>query len=108
MPTRSQSAECQQERVRQGVKTAAHVRAFPPHSVARQFSRSAFLEPLIYLQTTDNFTVQLGLNLLNGRYSLEYQQTMAQTIISLIPVLLVFFLAQRRYVQGIVVSGVKG
>jgi ABC-type glycerol-3-phosphate transport system permease component len=69
---------------------------------------NAFLEPLIYLQTTDNFTVQLGLNLLNGRYSLEYQQTMAQTILSLIPVLLVFFVAQRRYVQGIVVSGVKG
>jgi multiple sugar transport system permease protein len=69
---------------------------------------NAFLEPLIYLQTPDNFTIQLGLNLLNGRYQLEYQQTMAQTILSLIPVLLVFFVAQRRYVQGIVVTGIKG
>jgi multiple sugar transport system permease protein len=69
---------------------------------------NAFLQPLIYLQTTENFTVQLGLNLLNGRYSLQYQQTMAQTILSLIPVLIVFFVAQRRYVQGIVISGVKG
>jgi multiple sugar transport system permease protein len=69
---------------------------------------NAFLEPLIYLRTEENFTVQLGLNALNGRFSLEYQQTMAQTIISLIPVLLVFFFAQRRFVQGIVVSGVKG
>jgi len=69
---------------------------------------NSFLQPLLYLQTTDQYTIQLGLNLLNGRYSLEYQQTMAQTILSLIPVLLVFFVAQKRYVQGIVVSGVKG
>lgn len=68
---------------------------------------NAFLEPLIYLRSEENYTVQLGLAVLNGRFSLRFGQTMAQTILSLIPVLLVFFLAQRRYVQGIVVTGVK-
>ena len=69
---------------------------------------SDFLDPLIYLNDPKTFTVPLGLAQLNSRYSLEYQQTMAQTLISLAPVLLVFFVLQRRYVQGIVVSGVKG
>jgi len=67
-----------------------------------------FLQPLIYLQTQDNFTVPLGLAQLNTRFSLQYQQTMAQTLLSLVPVLIVFFLVQRRYIQGIVISGVKG
>ena len=66
-----------------------------------------FLEPLIYLNRHNMFTLPLGLGLLNGRYGGEMQQIMAQTALSIIPVLLVFFLAQRNYVQGTVVSGVK-
>lgn len=67
-----------------------------------------FLEPLIYLNRPNMFTLPLGLGLLNGRYGGEMQQIMAQTALSIIPVLLVFFLAQRNYVQGVVISGVKG
>ncbi len=67
-----------------------------------------FLEPLIYLNRPNMFTLPLGLGLLNGRYGGEMQQIMAQTALSIVPVLLVFFLAQRNYVQGVVVSGVKG
>lgn len=67
-----------------------------------------FLEPLIYLNKPSTFTLPLGLQLLNGRYGGEIQQVMAQTALSIVPVLVVFFLAQRNYVQGVVVSGVKG
>ena len=67
-----------------------------------------FLGPLIYLNDTNNFTISLGLQLLNSRYIQEIQQTMAQTILAIIPVLVVFFTAQRSYIQGIVISGVKG
>ena len=67
-----------------------------------------FLEPLIYLNKPSTFTLPLGLQLLNGRYGGEIQQVMAQTALSVVPVLIVFFLAQRNYVQGVVVSGVKG
>ena len=67
-----------------------------------------FLEPLIYLNRPNTFTLPLGLGLLNGRYGGEMQQIMAQTALSIIPVLLVFFLTQRSYMQGVVVSGVKG
>ncbi len=67
-----------------------------------------FLEPLIYLNRPNMFTLPLGLGLLNGRYGGEMQQIMAQTALSILPVLLVFFLTQRSYMQGVVVSGVKG
>ena len=67
-----------------------------------------FLEPLIYLNRPNMFTLPLGLGLLNGRYGGEMQQIMAQTALSIIPVLLIFFLTQRSYMQGVVVSGVKG
>lgn len=86
--------------------------AAPALGVVAIFSFTAhwneFLGPLIYLSDTEKFTVSLGLQLLNSRYNLEVQQTMAQTIIAVIPVLIVFFVAQRNYIQGIVVSGVKG
>ena len=67
-----------------------------------------FLGPLLYLNDANNYTVALGLQLLNSRYNLEIQQTMAQTILAIIPVLIVFFITQRFYIQGIVISGVKG
>lgn len=67
-----------------------------------------FFRPLIYLNSPENFTVSLGLQLLNSRYTDAIQQTMAMTLISIIPMLAVFFLAQARYIQGIVISGVKG
>ncbi len=67
-----------------------------------------FLEPLIYLNSPKQFTVPLGLTLLNGRYGGEIAQVMAQTTLSIIPLLVIFFLAQRNYIQGVVVSGVKG
>ncbi len=67
-----------------------------------------FLKPLVYLNTQDNFTLPLGLALLNGRFDSEIGQVMAQTALSILPMVIVFFFAQRNYVQGNVVSGVKG
>ncbi len=72
------------------------------------FHWNDFLGPLIYLNEEQNFVISLGLQLLNSRYSIAIQQTMAQTIIAIIPVLVVFFVAQKYYIQGIVITGVKG
>ncbi len=66
-----------------------------------------YLGPLIYLNQTDAFTLARGLALLNSRFTTDYQGIMAQTVLSLIPVLLLFFYTQRSYIQGTVVSGVK-
>ena len=66
-----------------------------------------YLGPLIYLNQTDAFTLARGLALLNSRFTTDYQGIMAQTVLSLIPVLIIFFYTQRSYIQGTVVSGVK-
>ena len=68
---------------------------------------NAYLEPLIYLNETNSFTLARGLALLNSRFTTDYQGIMAQTVLSLIPVLIIFFLTQRSFIQGTVVSGVK-
>ena len=72
------------------------------------FHWNDYLHPLLYLNETKNFTLSLGLPLLNSRYITDIQQTMAQTVLAVIPVLLIFFFAQRFYIQGVVVTGVKG
>jgi multiple sugar transport system permease protein len=72
------------------------------------FHWNDYLHPLLYLNETKNFTLSLGLPLLNSRYITDIQQTMAQTVLAVIPVLFIFFFAQRYYIQGVVVTGVKG
>jgi multiple sugar transport system permease protein len=67
-----------------------------------------FFGPLIYLDSPKWFPVSLGLRLMQSRDDMQIQYTMAMTTISVIPVLAVFFIAQKRFIQGIVLTGVKG
>jgi multiple sugar transport system permease protein len=67
-----------------------------------------FFDPLIYLNSTEKFTVSLGLTLFQGRMARDIPGLMAMTTVSMIPVLITFFIAQRYFIQGIVISGVKG
>jgi multiple sugar transport system permease protein len=67
-----------------------------------------FMGPLIYLDSMTNFTISLGLRMFESRDNVDLQATMAMTIVSMIPVLAVFFIAQRYFIQGIVLTGVKG
>lgn len=67
-----------------------------------------FLWPLVALQATNKFTMSVGLSSLNGAYSHPWDQVMAVTLISMVPVVVVFLLFQRQFVQGIAESGLKG
>lgn len=67
-----------------------------------------YLGPLIYLKTESKKTIQLGLRMFIGQYSSEYGLIMAGSIITLIPVLIVFLCLQKYFVEGIASSGVKG
>jgi multiple sugar transport system permease protein len=71
-----------------------------------------FLEPLIYLNSPKNFTVALGLRyfqtLPNEAQEPREQLLMAASLVVTAPILIIFFLAQRYFVQGIVMSGIKG
>lgn len=67
-----------------------------------------FLGPSIYLTTESKKTLQIGLRMFIGQYSSEYGLIMAASVISLIPVLIVFLIFQRYFVEGIAATGVKG
>ncbi|HCB91111.1 MAG TPA: sugar ABC transporter ATP-binding protein [Ruminococcaceae bacterium] len=67
-----------------------------------------FLGPLIYLTTTEKKTIQIGLRMFISQYSSEYGLIFAASVVVLIPVLVVFLLLQKYFVQGIATSGLKG
>ncbi len=67
-----------------------------------------FMGPLIYLSTDSKKTLQLGLRLFIGMYSADYQLVMAASVVSLIPVFIMFVCLQRFFVEGIATSGLKG
>ena len=67
-----------------------------------------FLGPLIYTQSMEKKTLALGLTAFKGLQGTEYHLLMAASVTVLIPILVIFFLAQRYFVQGIVTTGLKG
>ena len=71
-----------------------------------------FVNPLIYINSPDKFTLALGLNYFKnvpeGAGLPTQHLLMAASVMVIIPVLILFFAAQRYFVQGIVLSGIKG
>ena len=67
-----------------------------------------FLGPLIYLTTESKKTLQIGLKMFISQYSAEYGLIMAASVLSLIPVLVVFLSLQKYFVAGITTGAVKG
>ena len=67
-----------------------------------------YLGPLIYLKTESKKTIQLGLKMFIGQYSSEYGLIMAGSVLSLIPVIIVFLCLQKYFVEGVASTGLKG
>ena len=67
-----------------------------------------YLGPLIYLKTQEKKTIQLGLKMFIGQYSSDYGLIMAGSVISLVPVLVVFMILQKYFVEGVASTGLKG
>jgi len=67
-----------------------------------------FLTPLIYLNSTAKWTIQLGLRNLFAEYTADYGGVMAAAVLSILPILLVFIFLQRYFIEGIAMSGIKG
>jgi len=63
--------------------------------------------PLIYLNSTSNQTLELGLRTFDTMYGTIWNLLMAGSVIVLIPLLILFFAGQKYFVQGIVMSGLK-
>jgi len=67
-----------------------------------------FFTPLIYLNRPERMTISIGLRMFQTRDEGHLEWTMAMTVLSVIPLIIVFFIAQRRFIQGIVLTGIKG
>ena len=73
------------------------------------WSSNDFMGPLIYLNSTKRFTASLGLRMIMDTESgFDWNKTLALSVITLIPSLIIFFLAQDQFVEGIAAGGVKG
>ena len=72
------------------------------------FTWNDFLHPLVYLQQVQSYTVALGLRLFEGYMRSNMQDMMASALLAVLPVIVIFFIAQRHFIQGIVITGVKG
>lgn len=67
-----------------------------------------FLGPLIYLNSTDNLTLAVGLNLFLTTNGTRWELLMAASSIVVVPMIVIFFIFQRYFIEGIVLTGVKG
>lgn len=67
-----------------------------------------FLEPVLYLNSEENFTLALGLATFKGLYNAQWGYLMAASMAMVAPIILLFFIGQRYFIEGITLTGIKG
>jgi multiple sugar transport system permease protein len=67
-----------------------------------------YMAPMLYLQNKKLFTIQLGLSYFKTQYYMEYGLTMAATVCSVIPIVVVYIFGQKHIVEGVAHTGLKG
>jgi oligogalacturonide transport system permease protein len=68
-----------------------------------------FMGPLIYLSTVEKYPVSLALKMsIGATEEVEWASVIAISVVALVPSLVVFFLAQRHFIEGATSSGIKG
>jgi len=66
-----------------------------------------FMGPLIYLSSNDLFPLSLGLYTFQTKYQREWHLMMAAALMTTIPMMILFFVAQRQFIEGITITGIK-
>lgn len=72
------------------------------------YNWNLFLTPLIYLNSQDKFTVPVLLTSFQADYSAQWALLMAASTLALVPVLIVYLIGQRYFIEGIALTGLKG
>ncbi|HRF49868.1 MAG TPA: carbohydrate ABC transporter permease [Anaerolineales bacterium] len=72
-----------------------------------QSSWNDFLGPLIFLQDQSRYTLMLGLSFFRGTTQINWAYLMAASLVTVIPVVVVYFVAQRLFIEGIAFTGLK-
>jgi multiple sugar transport system permease protein len=71
-------------------------------------TRSDFLGPLLYLNQQDTYTLSLGLYAFMQSHYVQWEQLMAASAMFTVPIVILFFLAQKQFIEGIALTGIKG
>jgi ABC-type glycerol-3-phosphate transport system permease component len=69
---------------------------------------NSFFEPYVYLSSPQNYTVSLGLAFFKGQYNTSFHLLMAASMVVILPIIAAFFFAQRYFIEGIQMTGLKG
>jgi len=67
-----------------------------------------FFGPLLYLNNSQLYTLSVGLAFFNGQYVVQMNLLMAASSVMMVPLIIVFFLAQKAFVEGISLTGIAG
>ena len=67
-----------------------------------------YISPLIYLNSPELYTLQLGLKMFAGQYTMQYALTMAGTVCAMGPIFQVYLIFEKQSTQGIAFTGMKG
>ena len=67
-----------------------------------------YTAPLIYLNTREKYTIQLGLSFFQSEHTMQYTVIMAGTVCALIPILIIYMIFEKRITAGMIHSGLKG
>jgi multiple sugar transport system permease protein len=66
-----------------------------------------FFDPLIFINTRELMTLPLGLSLFTDEVGTSWHYLMSATVMATVPLLLVFFMAQKRFIEGVAMTGLK-
>jgi multiple sugar transport system permease protein len=66
-----------------------------------------FFGPLIYLTTPEKMTIAVGLQLFRGQWGTDFSLLMAASVAAVLPIIVLFFVAQKTFIQGIALTGMK-
>jgi ABC-type glycerol-3-phosphate transport system permease component len=67
-----------------------------------------FFAQVLYLSSVDKFTVGLALRMFIDQFDIQWGQLLAMSLLSIFPSVIIFFLAQKHFVEGIATTGLKG
>ena len=67
-----------------------------------------YLWPLLMLTDRNKMTLPIALSTLTGQYSTEYNVLMAGSLISMIPIIIIYIAAQKQFKSGLMAGGIKG
>ncbi len=67
-----------------------------------------YTAPLIYLNSKEKYTIQLGLTFFQSEHTMQYTVIMAGTVCALIPILIIYLLFEKQITSGMIHSGLKG